>query len=157
MPAMNKLGFAFVFAALIAAPQAWAQVYKCVDAAGKTVYLQSPCPAGQSSKVLSSSPPPAQETPAAQKPGAKAPLTPEQEFKKRQQERAETDKKTAEQGADAKRRQENCARARENMALLDYGGRVARVNEKGERYFLEDAQIAQEKAKAQASVNEWCK
>src|SRR5437867_3294471 len=71
--------------------------------------------------------------------------------------RAEADKITAEQGADAKRRQENCARARENMALLDYGGRVARVNEKGERYFLEDAQVAQEKAKAQASVNEWCK
>ena len=31
--------------ALLAAP-ASAQVYKCVDASGKTVYLQQPCPAG---------------------------------------------------------------------------------------------------------------
>jgi hypothetical protein len=157
---MNKLGISLIcvatFAALLAAPQAWAQVYKCVDAAGKTVYLQSPCPPGQSSKVISSKPVPAQEAPPA-KPGAKAPLSPEQEFRKRQKDREEAEKKANEQSADAKRRQENCARAKEQLSLLEIGGRISRANEKGERYFLEDGQIAQEKAKAQASVAEWCK
>ena len=153
---MNKLCFSLFAAVLLAAPQAWAQVYKCVDASGKTVYLQWPCPPGQSSKMISRKSEPAGDAPAA-KPGAKPAASPDQEFRKRQKEREEAEKKASEQSADAKRRQENCARAKEQLSLLDMGGRISRANEKGERYFLEDSQIAQEKTKAQASVAEWCK
>ena len=140
--------------ALLAAP-ASAQVYKCVDAAGKTVYLQQPCPAGQSSKMISRTAPPAQEAPATK--GGKPPANPEQDFRKRQKEREEADKKAAEQSADAKRREENCARARQQVAQYDIGGRQTGINDKGERYFLDDGQISQGKARAQASVAEWCK
>jgi len=157
MSGMKTLHFSLFAATLLAAPQVWAQVYKCVDASGKTVYLQSPCPPGQTSKVLKSTPPAAQEPTATAKAGTKAPLTPEQEFRKRQKDREEADKKSAEQLAEAKRREENCSRAKEQVALLNIGGRVSRADEKGERYVLEDAQVAQEKAKAQASVAEWCK
>src|SRR4051812_25213863 len=136
--------------ALLAAGTASAQVYKCVDPNGKTVYLQSPCPPGQSSKVIRATPPAAPETPPA-KPGDKPPLTPDQAFQKRQKDRQEADKKSGEEQAEAKRKEEACQRAREQVARFDSGVRIAAVDAKGERYFLDDAQLAQEKARAEAS------
>ena len=142
--------------ALFAAGTASAQVYKCVDASGKTVYLQSPCPPGQSSKVIRATPPPAQEAPAA-KPGDKPPLTPEQAFQKRQKDRQEADKKAGDEQAEAQRKEQACQQAREQLARFDSGVRIAGIDAKGERYYLDDAQLAQEKARAQASVSQWCK
>lgn len=158
-----QLGVPF-FVALLAASPASAQVYKCVDANGKTVYLQSPCPPGASSKVLIRKPrdteeaaEPKADAKAAGKAGAKAPLSAEEEFQKRQKEKQEAEQKASEQTADAKRRQEECRRAREEVAQYELGGRITRVDGKGERYFLDDAQIAQEKARAQALVAQACK
>jgi uncharacterized protein DUF4124 len=145
---------ALLLAATLIATPASAQVYKCVDASGKTIYSQSPCPSGQAAKVLSRKPP-ADTTEA--KPGAKPPANPEQDFRKRQAERAEADKKAAEEDTKTKQRQEACARAREAMAQFDMGGRFAGVDAKGERYFYDDNRIAQEKARAQQSVSENCK
>jgi hypothetical protein len=153
---MNTLRFSRLAAALALAPQAWAQVYKCVDASGSTVYSQSPCPPGQSAKVLSRKPAAVEDT-APAKPGAKPPANPEQDFRKRQKEREEADKKAGEQAAQAKQRQEQCARARESVAQYEMGGRFSGMNEKGERYFMDENQIAQAKARAQALVNESCK
>jgi hypothetical protein len=147
---------AFLLVAALLATPASAQVYKCVDASGKTVYAQVPCPTGQAAKVISSTPPPAAE-PAEAKPGAKPPANPEQEFRKRQAERAEADKKSAEEEAKAKQRQEACTRAREAVAQFDMGGRFAGVDAKGERYFYDDNRIAQEIARAQQLVSENCK
>ena len=142
--------------ALFAAGTASAQVYKCVDPSGKTVYLQSPCPPGQSSKIIRATPsanPPA--APAA-KPGDKPPLTPEQAFQKRQKDRQEAEKKAGDEQAEARRKQEACQQAREQLSRFDSGMRIAGVNAQGERYFLDDAQVAQEKARAQAAANQWC-
>jgi len=36
-------------------------------------------------------------------------------------------------------------------------GRVARYDSKGERYFLDDSQIASETVKARQDAREWCK
>ncbi len=143
---------ALITSALVAAP-ASAQVYKCVDGAGKTIYSQAPCAPGQSSKTISSSPPP--EAPAAT-PGGKPPPNPEQEFRKRQSERAEADKKAAEEEAKTKQRQEACTRAREALAQFEMGGRFYGIDAKGERYYYDDNRIAQEKARAQASVSQNC-
>jgi len=141
--------------ALLAAP-ASAQVYKCVDAAGKTVYSQSPCPAGQSSKTISRSAPAEEAAPEA-KPGAKPPANPEQEYRKRQAERADADKKAAEEETKTKARADICKRAREALAQFDMGGRYAGVDAKGEKYFYDDNRIAQERARAQAMADESCK
>ena len=54
-------------------------------------------------------------------------------------------------------RQEQCARARESVAQYEMGGRFSGMNEKGERYFMDENQIAQAKARAQALVTESCK
>jgi hypothetical protein len=163
MNAMLRIGF--LVASLLAAAHAQAQIYKCVDSSGKTVYLQSPCPTGASSRVIGSKPSPAPETPASKSgtPADKsasakaAPLTPEEAFQKRQKERAEAEKKASDQAAELKRRQDDCQRAREQVAQYDMGGRISRMDAKGERYFLDDDQIAREKAKAQASAAELCR
>ena len=75
---------------------------------------------------------------------------------KRQQDaaksQAEADKKTA----DASAKEANCKRARSALAGLETGGRQARFNDKGERVFLDDDQVAQEKARAASEVAKQC-
>jgi hypothetical protein len=159
MPRTNiLLGAGFIVIASLAASGAQAQVFKCVDAGGKTVYSQSPCPSGAKSSVISSDAPPPAATPASKtgKPAATA-ADKEMDFRKRQQEREAADKKASDLAADEKRKQDDCRRAREAVAQYDIGGRISRVDAKGERYFLDDSQIAQERAKSQQSVDQFCK
>ena len=53
-------------------------------------------------------------------------------------------------------KQENCRNAQERLAQYGIGGRVARYNAQGERYYLDDAQIEQEKARAGTDVSKFC-
>jgi hypothetical protein len=152
-----RLGLGLIVVGALAAPGAHAQVYKCVGAGGKTVYSQSPCPSGVKSRVISeetrSSSANAPETKAA----ARSPAEQEMEYRKRQQERGKAEKKASDQAADEKRKADNCRRARETVAQYDIGGRISRVNANGERYFMDENQIAQERAKAQQEVDQSCK
>lgn len=159
---ITKQQVALFAAASAFAVGAQAQVYKCVDAGGNTVYAQVPCPGGSKSRVIAKEQAQAPAAAAASakaadpKAAAKAAATPadrEMEFRKRQQEKEAADKKAAEV---ASVNQRNCSQAREQFANYDAGGRIARVNAQGERYFLDDQQVAQEKAKAQAAVAQFC-
>jgi hypothetical protein len=166
-----KLPF-LAIVALLAAGAANAQVYKCVDASGKTVYSQNPCPANTKSESMSHSViAPSAAAPAASAAGAapagdaakaatsSAPKTAaeqEQAFRKRMQDQSEADKKEAAKLAQAKDKQENCQRARTQLGQMTAGGRITRTNEAGERYFLSDDQIAQERGRAQSQVDQWC-
>ena len=143
--------------ALFVAAQAHAQVYKCVDPRGKTVYSQSPCPATSKSKTLEASPPPASAAPASPAKGPSDPRKANAEAKKRQLEEQEAKKKAAASDEEAKVRQENCGRAKGALAQYEAGGRITRFNAKGEREFLSDEDIAREKARAQDLVKEYCK
>jgi Skp family chaperone for outer membrane proteins len=142
---------------------AHAQVFKCVDGKGKTIYLQTPCPSGASATVLGTKPPRAPAESAAKddaaKPAAKdeKPLTPEEAFQKRQKERQEAERKSAEQAAADQRKQEECRRAKEQLAQYTAGGRISRIDDKGERYFLDDATIDSEKAKWEAQAQAACR
>jgi hypothetical protein len=77
-------------------------------------------------------------------------------FRQRQAERDEAAKQAAAAATERGQRQENCARARQNLAGLELG-RVASVNASGERYFLEETEIAAAKAKARALIGQWCR
>lgn len=141
-----------------------AQVNKCVDAAGKTVYSQGACPKGaKASKIATAPTAPAPAASAAKAGGAAKASGPktaaelEQDFRKRQQGQADASKKEEERLAQAKSEQENCAAARRYQAGLELGGRQSSINEKGERIFLEDAQIEQEKQRASQAVAKSCK
>ena len=150
---------------------AQAQVYKCVDAGGKTTYLQSPCPAGAKSTAISRTAPPAppQSEPAASAGGAdkagkaakasgpKSAAELEQDFRKRKQEEEKAREKEQQKLAETKAREENCRNSRLQIINLESGARQSRIDEKGERQFLDEAGVEKEKANARRLVDQWCK
>lgn len=146
-----------------------AQQYKWKDSRGRTVYGDVP-PAGvQATPLKSVTVQPAAAAaaaPAAGEAGAKAaakpskPLTPaeqELEFRRRVKEAQEAAAKQAKEDETERDRRQNCELAREQERTLASGQRVSRVDEKGERYYVDDAQRAQELAQARRSISEWCK
>ena len=74
--------------------------------------------------------------------------------KKAEQELAE--RKKADDAALAAQRAENCARARDSLRTLDSGVRMQRINEKGEREYLDDAARAQESQRARDAISKQC-
>jgi Skp family chaperone for outer membrane proteins len=161
----------FLFLAALGLASANAQVYKCIDANGKVIYSQNPCPANTKSgtvtrRVDRPASAPAAAAPgsadkaakgdAAKKTGPKTTADLEQDFRRRQQEQAKESKESTDKAAEAQRKQDNCRAARERLANFEIGGRITRVNPQGERYYLEDAQIEQEKARARADVAQAC-
>ena len=168
LPLLSTLA---IIAALPAA--AHAQVNKCVDrATGKTTYLQTPCPPNTRSETVKKALPAAAPAGTRAAPGnqgdtakagagkAAGPKTAaelEQDFRKRRQEQDDSRKKDEEKATQAKVKEDNCRNARMQLITIESGVRQARVNEKGERIFLEDAQIEQEKVRARSAVDQWCK
>ena len=163
------IGFFSVFAA-----GAHAQVYKCIDASGKTTYLQSPCPSSAKPAAISRTVPPAPPQPvpaaaagsadkadkagkAAKASGPKSAAELEQEFRKRKQDQEKSREKEEQKLADAKAREDNCRNSRLQLINLESGARQLRIDEKGERQVLDEAGIEQEKARARKLVEQWCK
>ena len=153
---MRKLIFSLVIAC--AAGTAHAQIKCWNDAHGKRVCGDAPPPGARVTTLKApTSPEPAPAS--AGKDAAKGPLTPaqkEQEYRKRQQEEQKAAAKAADEQKAASDKKDNCARAQESARSLEAGGRVARTDSKGERYFLDDKQIADELGKARQLVQQWC-
>ena len=61
-----------------------------------------------------------------------------------------------EKEAEAKRKAENCSAAKANMQSYTQGGRVYKMNEKGEREYLDESGFKQGREKAQQEINENC-
>jgi len=162
---MKQISMAVALALCVALP-ASAQLYKWVDSNGKVQYSDKPPPSDVKTEKLraparaASAPAPSAGKDGAKKDAAKTgPLTPaeqEQAFRKRQQEAGKAEKEEAQKQAEARDRAENCKRARAAVATLEAGGRQARVDEKGERVFLTDEQIAQETASARQEAAAAC-
>ena len=143
-------------AVLATALPAHAQVYKCVDG-GRTVYSQTPCPSSAQSTTITRSAP-TTPPPGEAKTGApKSTADQEQAFRKRQQEQQKAQKKDDDKVAESREKQERCNSARSQLAQYEQGGRITRYDDKGERYLLDDGQIAQETARARALVDQWCR
>lgn len=145
---------------------AFAQMYRWVDKDGRVHYTATPPPAGTKARTLRA-PTAAPAEPAADdaakdaaaKDARKGPLTPaeqEQEFRKRQLEAQKAQEKEALAAKEAETKQANCNRAREALATLESGQRVAGTNAQGERYYLDDEARARETAAARRSMQDWC-
>jgi hypothetical protein len=78
------------------------------------------------------------------------------EFKKRQAEREEREKKSMEKEQLAQEMTKNCNRARDYQRSLDSGERIARLEKNGERVFLSDDQRSQE-VRDNSRILEKCK
>ena len=153
---MNK---AIVFAAgLLLSSVVAAQQYKWVDQNGKTQYGDTPPPGVKAQRLKAPSGPAAAPSAAAKgDKGAKTekPLSPEAAYRKRQEEAQKENEKQAQADQEAAAKRDNCARAQESLRAME-SGRVTRMDAKGERYYLDDQQIAAEQARARKIVQDSC-
>jgi hypothetical protein len=155
--------------ALVVAPDASAQ-FKWRDANGRMVYSDQPPPNSIPLNAVLQAPGlrPAAERPgetgdAAKAPGAAAgspaatsAADRELEFRKRRTERAETERKSAEDAAKARQAAAACDETRAEQRTLESGMRISRVNERGEREFIDDEQRAARLDAARKSSREHC-
>ncbi|MFL6564615.1 MAG: DUF4124 domain-containing protein [Burkholderiales bacterium] len=135
---------------------------KWVDRDGRVTYGDAP-PAGVNAAPMrrSAAPLPQAEDPDRKEDAkdGKKPLTPAEQdaaFRKRLQDGEKEREKQAKTDSDAAAKRDNCTRAQEYARTLE-GGRVTGTDAKGERYFLDDSQLAQEAATARQNVRDWCK
>jgi hypothetical protein len=149
-----------LLALFLAAAGASAQTYKWVDRNGRLQYGDTPPPGVNATALRGpSSRPAAEPEPEAKPETKKGPLTPaeqEAEFRKRKEEAEKGRQKQAQATEEAAAKKENCAMAQNQVRTLESGQRIARTDAKGERYFLDEAQVAQEAAKARQAVQQWC-
>jgi len=147
---------------------AQAQVYKCADASGNISYSQVPCPANTKREPIARTVTPAPAASLvegaadkaakgdASKGGPKTPAEQEQAFRKRQQEQTKAAKDADQKSAEAQAKEANCNNARSRLAQYEIGGRITQISPQGERYYMDDAQIDSEKARARADVSRFC-
>ena len=155
--------FCICLALLLAAGTASAQMYRWIDKDGKVRYGDTPPPGAKTSSIKA--PPPGAAAPAtaakdATKDAKKGPMTAaerEQDYRKRQDESRKTAEKSDAESRAKTERAEGCERAKEQLRTLESGQRVMRTNSSGERFFLDDNQVAQEIAKGQQLVERACK
>lgn len=127
--------------------------YVWLDEKGVKQYSDMPPPASVPDKRILKQPgTPAPANPSDQPdtadavPPKTAPTLAEQNaaFRKRQQEAAEKEKKTAEHSRLAAEKAKNCDRARGYLRSLESGERIAHTDRNGERVFLSDEQRSAE-------------
>ena len=161
---MKRLSMALGLALCVALP-ASAQMYKWVDSEGKVQYSDKPPPSNIKTEKLraparASAPAASEGKGAAPKDPAKAgPKTTaeqEQAFRKRQLDAGKAQEEEGQKQAETRARAENCKRAKAALTNLQIGGRQMRIDEKGERVFLDDQQIAQEAANARQEAAAAC-
>ena len=80
----------------------------------------------------------------------------EAEYKKRQTERANAEKKTTEEKTQQTQRRADCERARSYLATLESGTRILRTDNNGERSYLDDTQRDAELTRAREAVAKSC-
>jgi Domain of unknown function (DUF4124) len=161
---MKRLSVALGLALCVALP-ASAQMYKWVDSDGRVQYSDKPPPGNIKTEKLSaparaSAPAASEGKGAAQtdaaKAGPKTAAEQDQAFRKRQLDAAKAQEEAGQKRAEARDRAENCKRAKAALANLQIGGRQMRIDEKGERVFLDDQQIVQETARAREEAAAAC-
>jgi hypothetical protein len=145
-------------------------LWKWRDASGQLHVSDKAPPAGTPAKDILSAPPGGVAPPPAAlvpKP-ASAPADTSADTanenaldkKKKAADKEKSDKDKADRAAvdarNAAARKENCARAQSQLGALQSGVRIARMNDKGEREFLDDSARAAETKRAQDAVASNC-
>jgi uncharacterized protein DUF4124 len=174
---VQQIFYSIFLIALVFPMTASAQIYKWKDKNGVMRYSDTPPPAdinvetiGKSAKDVYAKPRTTDATEAQgsvknSEVGAVVPIKiknqtvePEFDVKQEQAKKAEFERqKKLEQEKQAKIDTENCSAAKSNYQTFMQGGRVFKINEKGEREFMDNKDIEAGKAKAQAEINQYCK
>lgn len=132
---------------------AWADSYKCTDSQKQIIYSDRAL-AGQTCVKVGGG---ASTTQAQEAENARKALADKlsQSQQKRQQE-ADALAKQEKELERQRQKEAACRQARERLMVLQQGGRVARFNERGERYYLDSGQIQSEVAATQQRIAEIC-
>ena len=153
-----------------AAPSAWAQ-WKWKDSKGQVHIsdlppprdvpdkdvMQRPADTAKRAAAAAAAQASAANTSAASAPAAKPKVDPEIEARRVRQEQEQRAKdKAAEEKASAQR-SDNCQRARQHLATLESGMRIARLNDKGEREIIDDKTRAEEMQRARQVMASECR
>lgn len=167
---MKKLLIAFFCTSLLMSATVSAEVYKWKDKSGKTQYSDSPpfsnIPYTTLSGKKSAQPAPA-PAPKKTDESAKAPGDPNdpnasknkvsEDLKEKAAKDAEVKKQQEDKlAAEKKAKEQACKAARSKLAQFEQGGRIYRVNEKGEREYYGDKEIAAELENAKSDVAANC-
>jgi hypothetical protein len=141
--------------------------WQWLDKDGRKVFSDQPPPADIApNRILKAPPgrapaaapvdaPVATSTAAAlPKPTGKDPIL---DQKRKEAEAADAAKKKAEQEKMALAQAENCSRAKASKATLDSGVRIAQMNAKGEKEYMDDSQRAAETQRVNQLIARDCK
>ena len=171
-PRVLRLALLALAATALAGPAAAQWAWK--DDNGRVVYSDRPPPSGVKSDRIVRQPsnaqtvlPPAQagadagtkpagDTKAAASNAPKTMAEQEMEFRKRQLERADAEKKASEEQAKAAAKATECERAKGYLKAVEEGQRIARTDASGNREFLDDSQRAAEAERARKIVQSTC-
>ena len=135
--------------AALALPAAQAQLYKYVDKNGKTVYSDQP-PADVDSKQV--------RTPVSNVPApAKSAVEQSRDSDKAKKESAEKQKKADQEAQRTAQNELRCTQLKGNYQIYVDGGRIQKTNEKGERDFMSDEEIAAARERTRREMDEACK
>lgn len=138
--------------AAFCAAGAQAQAYRWKDSAGNVHYGDAPPPGVHATPLNLPAAPPA----ASHATQALTPAQEQQRFRKAQLEQRKAEEKAARAREQAQAKQQNCASARASLRTLESGQRVVTIDAKGERHYLDDAERAQQAARARKAVKQWC-
>ncbi len=167
---MQKFVAVLAAALALACGLAHAQAYRWVDKDGKVRYGDTPPPGVKSTPLkppAAGAPPPAAgaaaaagKDGAASKDAKKGPLTPaeqEQAYRERQLKAKEGREKSEKEQAEVQRLKQSCADAQESLRAFERGGRLSKVDPKGETVSIEESERAAREAQMRKAVAETCK
>lgn len=149
-----------------------AEIYKWKDKNGTTRYSDTPPPSNikqeaigskkalKASPATAATPVAAQKTPAGDDVAKDSPPVPgsaDEEAALKRQSNAEAEKNNKlEKERQELAKAENCSAAKSNLASYEQGGRVYKMNEKGERIYLDENDFKAGREKAKQEINENC-
>lgn len=167
---------ALMLALALAVPAVCQAQWRWIDRNGQTVFSDQPPPADIPAARVLAQPgvktrPAADEAAVPAQPASRAavplrigasaakPSGKDKELleRKKQADAAEEEKKKAQDEETARLRADNCTRARRSKASFDSGVRITRMNDKGEREVLDDAQRAAEVKRLETLIARDCK
>ena len=126
-----------------------AQLYKYTDPkTGKTVYSDQPPPDGDSKTLNLRGP---------SGPTTKSAVEQDKALDKGRKEVADKAKKAGEDEKRAAAVEQRCAAAKTNYQIYADGGRISKMNEKGERELLTDEEIESKRESSRRDMEEACK
>lgn len=116
----------------------------------------APKAAGSAPAANGSAPVAGGSAPAANASGPKTWEERDRDFKKRQADKAEAEAKAKKAEQEKAEKAEFCSRAKNQLSMLEQGGRMSQANAAGEKEYMSDAQIQAEANRLRSQISKDC-